>query len=182
MMSYMRQITERLTRDKKKMCVMVSLLAVLLLLWGRLILKEVPRTAVADPVMSKVVDRWNQNAFAESKVMLSRVEVELPTTLSRDLFTLDLEGYVSTEIKQVVEVKVEKSRDKVADEKRKAEEVRVAATGLKLQTTILATQKLALINGKLVREGEEVKGFVVIQILHRQVVLRMNGIEIALEM
>lgn len=182
MMSYMRQIAERLTQDKKKMCVMASLMAVLLLLWGRLILKEVPRTAVADPVMSKMIDRWNLHAFAESRVMLSRVEVELPTSLSRDLFTLDLASYVSTETKPVVEVKVEKSGSKVADEKRKADEVRVAATGLKLQTTIMAGNKLALINDKLVRQGDEVKGFVVIEILHRHVVLRMNGIEITLEM
>lgn len=182
MMSYMRQITERLMADKKKLCIMVSLLAVLLLLWGRLILKDVPRTALANPALSQVTDRMSSNAFADSRVMLTRIEVELPTTLSRDLFTLDLNGYVSTETKPIVEVKVEKSGNKKADEKRKAEEVRVAATGLKLKTTIMAAQKLALINGKLVREGEKVDGFEVLKIEQRHVLLKMNGIEVTLEM
>ena len=181
-MTYLRQIAERLMADKKKLCIMASLLAVLLLLWGRLILKEVPRTAVADPVVVQVNDRWNQHAFAESRVNLTRVEVELPNALSRDLFTLDLIGYVSTETKPVVEVKLEKLEDKLADEKRRAEEVRVATTGLKLQTTIMAGTKLALINGKLVREGEEVNGFVVLKIMQRHVELKMNGIEVTLEM
>lgn len=182
MMSYLRQMMGRMMADKKKLCIMASLLAVLLLLWGRLILKEVPRTAVADPIANQALDRWNMHAFADSKVNLTRVEVELPNVLSRDLFTLDLLGYVSTETKPVVEVKLEKLEDKLADEKRKAEAVRLATTGLKLQTTVMADTKLALINGKLVREGEEVNGFKILKIMHRHVVLEMNGIEVTLEM
>lgn len=182
MTSYMRQIIQKLVADKKKLAVMVSLMAVLLLLWGRLILKQVPRTAVASPEIAKSAEKWNQHAFAESRVMLTRVEVELPRTLQRDLFSLELTGYESTGRKPVVEVKPEKSDNKLSDEEAMAQMVRQAATGMKLQTTILAQQPLALINGTLVQQGMEYKGFKVVRIMDRKVVLEMNEIQITLEM
>jgi hypothetical protein len=182
MIPYLRQLAKKLTADKKKLSIMVSLAAVMLLLWGRLLLKEIPRTAVANPTLSPVADTFDPQAMAESKMMLAKVEVDLPQTLSRDLFTLNLAGYVSTQARPIVQVTAEKSDTKPSDEKLKAQQVHQAANGLKLQTTINAKEPLALINGHLLREGDSIDGFVLIKILHRHVILKMNGIEINLEM
>ena len=88
----------------------------------------------------------------------------------------------STDPKTIVEVKREKSDPKPSDENLKAALVRQAAMGMKLQTTMLAGRRLALINGQLLKEGQTINGFELVQILHRQVILRMNGIEVQLEM
>ena len=49
MSKVLKQTFRALTADKKKLSIVVVLLAMLLLLWGRLLLKRVPRTAVAEP-------------------------------------------------------------------------------------------------------------------------------------
>jgi len=182
MMTYMQQLIRRITADKKKLSIMVGLLAVLMLLWGRLLLKEVPRTAVADPVMTTQVAN-NRGAARSSQIdSLARLEVELPGNLGRDLFALDVTAYTPVQKKPIVEVSVEKSPREISDEQLKASQVRQAATGLKLQTTMHGAQPLALINGELIQVGQTIRGFELIQVLPRQVVLRMNGIDIHLEM
>ena len=48
MQDQLRQAWRQLTADKKKLGLMVGLMAVGLLLWGRLMLKQVPQVATAD--------------------------------------------------------------------------------------------------------------------------------------
>jgi len=49
MSRHLRQMMTKLTSDKRMLCLVVSLFAVGMLFWGRLRLKELPKTAVADP-------------------------------------------------------------------------------------------------------------------------------------
>lgn len=182
MTPYLKQLVRKLTADKKKLSVMVGLLAVLMLLWGRLLLKEVPRTAVAEPEPGQVADTSASPWASPNQASFEKVEVHLPQTLSRDLFSLDISGFTQLKNKNVVEVKTEKSPGDLSDEQLKASQVRQAATGLKLQTTMQGAVPLALINGQYVQVGEQIRGFELVRILPRQVVLRMNGIDIYLEM
>ncbi|MGD0463810.1 MAG: hypothetical protein ABSB74_15085 [Tepidisphaeraceae bacterium] len=60
--------------------------------------------------------------------------------------------------------------------------VRIAAASLKLQSTILGAHRGAMVNGNMVREGDNVAGFRVVNIEARQVIVEREGIKLALLM
>lgn len=182
MIPYLKQLARRLTADKKKLSVMIGLMAVLMLLWGRLILKEVPRTAVANPDIKQVASLFKSAPRLDTGETVHRVEVDLPAKLSRDLFALNPSDYATLKNKPIVEPVAAKSPVESSDEHVKVAAVHQAVKGLKLQTTMQGPQPLALINGQLIQVGQSIRGFELVEVLPRQVVLRMNGIDIHLEM
>jgi hypothetical protein len=182
MMLYLKQLLRRLTADKKKLSVMVGLLAVLMLLWGRLILKEVPRTATASPDVTQVSSLFKTAPRLEPSEAVHKVEMQAPAEVSRDLFAINTDAYATLKIKPVVEQVAAKSVDDSSDEHVKVAAVMQAVKGLRLQTTMQGPQPLALINGQLIQVGQSIRGFALVEVLPRQVILRMNGIDIHLEM
>lgn len=92
MNEHIKRIKTQLLADKKKLSIMTALLAVALLMWGRLLLQKVPRTATAEPVAAVVTDA-TPVTVATSSVL--RPVVHLPQTqpLQRDLFALDATHY-----------------------------------------------------------------------------------------
>jgi hypothetical protein len=60
--------------------------------------------------------------------------------------------------------------------------VRIAAASLKLESTIMGARRGAMINGNMVREGDSVAGFRVLNIQPGQVIVEREGIKLALQM
>jgi hypothetical protein len=60
--------------------------------------------------------------------------------------------------------------------------VQIAAASLKLQSTIMGANRRAMVNGNMVREGDDVAGFRVLSIESRQVVVEREGVKLALLM
>lgn len=60
--------------------------------------------------------------------------------------------------------------------------VRIAAASLKLQSTIMGAHRGAMVNGTMVREGDNVLGFRVLSIEARQVIVEREGVKLALLM
>jgi hypothetical protein len=89
------QFLASLTADKKKLSMMCLLLMVGLLLWGRLLLKHVPRSAIADPAVPALASAGSAPGAAGSPQPSAEdavrpvVEVDLPKAPGRDLFALD---------------------------------------------------------------------------------------------
>jgi len=180
-----------LLADRKKLGMMVALLAVALLLWGRLLLKRVPQTAVADPNAIVVLDA-DGNVIAEKDKDDKKVDpkaferkvviVEIPSFITRDIFAPGGRFTQATD-ETGNETSQEKSVDDSADrEMQRRMAVRAAATGLTLRTTVEGDKPLALINDKLVAPGEPINGFTLIRVGGRWVLLEMNGIYVRLEM
>lgn len=179
-MNQIRQAIELLSKDRKKLGLVIALMAMGLLLWGRLMLKQVPRTAVAKPAAVAAAGEGAPAAvaFASRKT----VRVDLPDSLSRDPFQIDPTGYPRVEKPEVIKV-AEKSVAKPVDEKSDAAAlVAKAAHGLSLQTTILGDAPRALINGQLLAPGDKIRGFELKRVMPREVILEMNGVELRLEM
>lgn len=164
---------------------MCALLAVGLLLWGRLLLKHLPRTAVAEPESAVVME---PKPAAEAPKPRATVRFAKPAAVSRDVFTLDSTRYArvakaeQTSPVVVEAVLPEKSRSESADEQQRVREAQRAASSLTLQSTVLGESPRAVINGVPVTPGKKIGGFVVKQIHARFVVIEMNGVEIKLEM
>lgn len=167
----------KLSSEKKKLVAMLGLIVVGLLLWGRLLIKQVPKTAVADPPQSSLVTPAPPAKGSTTKKV---VRVKLSDKLARDLFVPV--GYTPGKKPDAVITPAEKSRPEPADENVRIQAVLTAAEKLTLQSTMQGEQPQAVINGQRVRVGQTIEGFQLLEIKPRQVTLRMNGVDVRLEM
>ena len=182
--------------NKKKVLILLGLVAGGLLLWGRLLMQQVPRTVVAVPQNEASANAGSGTATpspegegavatmaaSNKPAFREAVKIDIPTRLPRDLFALDPTGYARVPNEQPDIRPPEKSPDKSTDDNQAASDFANAARGLVLQTTILGDQPRAMISGQVLRPGQTIKGFVLRKVLPRQVVLERDGVELKLKM
>ena len=185
MSKVLKQAVRALTADKKKLSIVVVLLAMLLLLWGRLLLKRVPRTAVADPETVAVETDSLEVEPGKSAKCYPVVYVDLPQTMSRDIFQFDIDRYQSAGTLED-EGDEDKSPLESPDNELDMQEVRKWADGLVLQAAVLGDEPTVMINDQVYRMGdrigERVGSFVVKSVRSRRATLSNGTIEIHLEM
>jgi hypothetical protein len=149
-----------------------------LLLWGRLLLKEVPRTASADDPLTAV------SALAEGTLRQASEDRTLklvpPPPLQRDLFALDPSRYRRTAA-QEDEASEAKLRPLGAEDTRQAAVVS-AARQLRLTSFIEGQDPVVMINDRPLRRGDTVEGFTVLGFQDRSVVLVKQGIKVRLSL
>ncbi|MAE62990.1 MAG: hypothetical protein CMJ18_01855 [Phycisphaeraceae bacterium] len=161
--------------DKKKVGIMIALLLVGLLLWGRLLIKKLPRTAVAEPAAA-VAAPTSMEPIAADRVA---VVIALPDNAARDLFAIDPAYYEQVEgTSPTPEVD---SRPEPADVDVRTE-LMDAIDQLTLHSTMGGNRPRALINGRIVKPGEEVLGFVLKEVKTRKVILQYKGLTVQLGM
>jgi hypothetical protein len=175
-----------LTKDRKKLATVALLLAVMLLMWGRLLLKHVPQTAVANPsLVVASAGTAGQTSRGDHQPGLRRVvQVDLSTQLARDMFAVNWEFYPqgTTGSDPNQSSGTEKSGPEAVDDSRGEDALRRAADGLQLQTTILGANPRAVISGQVLKPGQKISGMTLLKVLPRQVILEMQGQQVKLEM
>ena len=191
-MSMYRRIKKQLLADKRKLTMMLMLGGFAMLLWGRLLLRNVPRTAVADPKANpttRLAGADSKDASTTDKTPAKPapvVYVNLFDRVSRDLFQFHDGFYPKEQTDEEPSVTQAKSADQTTDEQEqqrlRIEAVRQAAGQLKLQSTLLGRNSRALINGELLKPGQQINGFELIAVGPRQVTVRRDGVEVVLEM
>lgn len=177
----MKQLVKQLTADKKKLSLMLCLLAFGLLLWGRFLMNKVPRTAVAEP---GVVVASVPSIVSPGEAIATRrsVQLSLYRTLDRNVFDLDARGYPRIP-KDDVDIQVqEKSVGKPVDESERAKAVREATRGLTLQSTMLGARPRAIISGRVLYAGDRLNGFVLSSIHARHVIVEKDGVQVRVGM
>lgn len=175
------RIYKQLTADKKKLSVMVGLLGVAMLLWGRLLLEKVPRTATAEPAIA-VTQSASADLSSGPIVIHPVVWIDPAPALDRDLFALNPTAYQRVAAEPTETVRVAKSDLDPADELRAAQAVREAANRLTLQSILGGSRPVAMINGQLLATGQTIEGFTVSRIDQRHVLLTKAGVSVRLEM
>lgn len=171
-----------LVADRKKMFFMIALCALAMLLWGRLILQQVPRVATADDPVTAV-------ANASPAILPDDLKLEagpvVPVTVAgeprRDLFDFNTSPYKRIESPDKSSGE-EKSPVEAADEMSMSQLVRAEAQELRLQSVMGGERRRAVINNRLLAEGDEINGFVLREVTERHVLLEKNGIVIRLKM
>jgi len=183
------RLKRQLFADKRKLGLMVSLLAVALLLWGRLLIKDVPRSAVAEPDKEVAADTSSpadQSPESTDKAERRVVRIRKFAPAGRELFAFDPDRYPRAERPKPKVDPSPKSGSDRTDEQDKREVARMAvysaARGLTLQSTLLGSPNRAMINGVLLEPGEKILGFELKTVRNRQVTLARDGIEVTLEM
>jgi hypothetical protein len=159
-----------MTANRKQFGFMLAVSIVALLMWGRLLLKDVPRTAIAGPEIS--ADAGGVGPEMSDPALAARPTVVVPLSDQnpRDLFRLDPSAFPKVDKPNVIPPPnpvAEKS-----DEARRAE-LSVVISGLKLQSTVMSERPAALINDRLFFEGSEpVPGFTITRITQHSVFLK----------
>lgn len=177
------------TADKKKFGMLVTVLAVGLLLWGRLILLEkVPRHATADPGAQPAPQATQASPqpvedLTAAPVLppLEEVRVDLSDRLTLDLFAFRHNRYRLLPLEKTGDLDIQ--TDNQGDDVK----VRLAALvrDLRLQSVIRgASPKLSriVINGKVLRVGDSIEGFEIVSFDERSAKVTRGGLTFTLNM
>ena len=167
------RIWRQVTADKKRFGMMVALVAVGLLLWGRLILLEkVPRVATADPDSAETETDPSPSEVRE----LPTVAVDLPSGLTLNPFALRPDRYKPVPVEETGEEAVQPDRAH-ADELDRREALLDHARELTLQGVIQAASPFAVIDGVRVYVGDTVGKFTVIELDPSQLKVKLRSQE-----
>ncbi len=160
-----------------KTTLIVAMLAIGMLLWGRLMLKQVPRTASAG-IADMFSDASDAGAAKPAKAETRKISLVLPAPAARDLFKLDPSQYKRT--LSLSDLPIEpKLAPGISDYQRQVAVVS-AARALRLQSIVEGEDPMVLLDGELLRTGQVWKGFTVLTVEARAVVLEMEGVRVRL--
>lgn len=169
---------KRLNMSQKQLSLVAVLVALGLLLWGRLLMQGVTRTATAEGGLSPIAQGPEPQADNPLRER-PRVEVRLRREIDRDLFAVPEDAY--RKVREISSPPVQKSPPQTSDEEIRAAQMREALKRLRLESTVLGQRPLALISGRSVRPGEKIEGFTLLEVRSRSVILRMHGLTVELE-
>ncbi len=180
----------QLKADKKKFSALATLVVVGLLLWSRLLLQTVPKTADAQPlgdVVTATVAAADNTATPASNnpllaTTLRSVGVNLHATVDRNIFLITGPAVPQPTPTTENVLNQAKSVPDPTDSKRDREAVIAEAHTLSLQSTLLGERPRAMINGQLLAPGQKIQGFEVLEVQPRQVTVRKNQVLISLKM
>lgn len=175
------------TADKKKFGMLVTMMAVGLLLWGRLILlEEVPKHATADdPIAPAQADGTADSPATpsdETLPVLPPLE-QVEVTLSEDL-PLNLFAFRHNRYKPLPSDESDGDRSQLTgstDDERRQELVEMARS-LRLQSVIQGDAPAIVINGEVLRVGDSVEGFELVSFNQRSAKLTREGLTFLLKM
>jgi len=180
------RIGRQLMAEKKKFGALVGLFALGLLLWGRLLITNVPRTATAVPTISKTAptpmpDKFTPEASSDTAERQA-VEIEIVEKLTRDPFEVNPALFPKLKSKENTSHLTKSASDPADELQQHQQRIMTEARSLKLQSTILGAQPRAMINGSLIGPGQTIQGFEVTEIRPRTVKLVKDGVTVVLEM
>jgi len=185
MKDHLSQIIQQVTADKKKLSVMLCALAIGLLLWGRLLLQGVPRTATADDPVDTAQAADNSGHDNGKSSRDSRpvrvIHIDIPASPGRDLFGIDPNRYKRTPGTSQNNLGP-KSAHIPTDGDPRTVAVREEAMELRLESVLTGSQPRAYINGLLLKPGDEIEGFTLLKVADRHVLLTKYDLFIRLKM
>ncbi|MFA9480199.1 hypothetical protein ACERK3_18150 [Phycisphaerales bacterium AB-hyl4] len=180
---HLQNFIDRVKQDRK-LALMLVLLMVGLLLWGRLLLQpSVPRTATAEPSRATAVVPDSGSVVKASRPDRPVVEVELPDYLARDLFNFPSDEFAWAAPKKAEQTTMEeKSGSERSDDQLRSATVRKAAENLRLRSVMMGENPSAVINGQVLRPGQQIQGFTLLEIAKRHVLLEQHGVIVRLRL
>ena len=175
------------TADKKKFGILVTMMAVGLLLWGRLILLEdVPKIATADDPSTPAETDKSTGSVAPQSIddghilpALPSVQVALSEDLPLDLFAFRHNRYKPLPAEDSLGKGVQSTGNADDDRKRALVE---SARSLRLQSVIQGNSPAIVINGEVLRVGDSIEGFEIVSFNERSARLTRDGLTFLLKM
>jgi hypothetical protein len=195
--------------DRRKTAVLAVMTVVMLIVWGRLFFKSdaslaaASQAAIVPELITTSSDAATSDRVSESAVepvhepalpASAAVDVsDAPRDLARELFAADWKSFRPALPTQPADGRsVEPqglwgrfraaARAESARQQRRAERIRRDAAGLVLQSTVIGRDPTAMVSGRLVRLGDRLDAFEVVEIGPGRVVVRKDGVRVVLVM
>ncbi|MEQ9455319.1 MAG: hypothetical protein RLN76_12110 [Phycisphaeraceae bacterium] len=178
MSTYQQRLLAQYRAQPSKVWVLAGMSVFGLLLWGRLLLKDPPRVATAEPgTVAASVESSAGDAESGDRAGPAEgpeITVMVPSQLPRDLFRLPSSAQSPDSAESSQQLQVEST-----DTPRRSL-VRDRAEALLLQAIILGGEPRAVINGTSLRPGESIEGFKLLRLERRHADLELNGVVVRL--
>ncbi|HEB61233.1 MAG TPA: hypothetical protein ENJ06_05345 [Phycisphaeraceae bacterium] len=190
----------RLTADKRRFGLLCTSLFVAALLWGRLVfLREVPRTAVADPQKKTALHKsqtLQKDSADDENDAAKTLKVAIRHNLTRDPFILNSKYFPEPVVEETPEEVTPKSPKgttdeeeedhpqlRVPDEAKNRFEV-VSVIGGKVPVAMIRVKDGGKVKTALVSADSLISGFrvVSVDVDQRVVVVRKDGVNVKLKM
>lgn len=175
----LKQLANTLFTDRKKIVTVLALVVVGLLLWGRLLLKQVPRSAVADQLAKAAnTSQGSSDNFRVASVQRPKAFVSVPNDGARDNFAMESSVYDNFryELKNNDQGKLHSNNAEITED----------TDGPQFRQEELTLDGLAgqsvVVNGQAVKLGQRIGGWKLIWIGHRHVILQRKGKQVELKM
>ena len=191
MKKFLHNLKRTLLADKKKLGLALSCVAVGLLLWGRLLLKDVRKSAIAIPDKKTEVVKSPTTPQDKPGTLLpdllkdgvSKPDSEPEKPVGK-LFDQDPEKIGEPEKSEKLTHVKQKSDVEVVDHPDKAAtlvaRIKLAASELVLKRTIVGETPGAILNGQSVKINDTFQGFQVKEIHSQYVILHQQGVTVKL--
>jgi len=187
MFDWRQRVTAELKRDKKKTMILAILLLVAAIVLGRTLLTGVaPQQANAAGVDAVVQVPEPPGEFVEparqDRAAVREYINQLDHSVDRDIFAMNRDFYPPEVPSERPELLGQAETD--ADQQYKAQQqlMQAQARALLLQSTMISSRPTAIINGRVLRVGEWINGFEVVEITPRSCVVAKNDVNIILHM
>ena len=173
--------------DKAKWATMCLFMALGLLLWGRLLLKDIPRVVTATDELIGGVVGLEMGGMGDVSMGVRKgwegVELGVLPRIVRDLFAVNPRYF------EVIDADTEKASTQaksdqitVDDGNGPGRRIGREAARLILQSTLLGVSPRALVNNRLLEVGDAVEGFTLLEVGIRQARLQKDGVIVVLKM
>jgi hypothetical protein len=191
---FKQRLLAELQRDKKKAVIMSVLLVVAVVVIGRLLLKSGPRGAQAQPP-EPVPAAGGLQLEPDAATVTRRRDVtreeyllRMERSIKRDLFKPNLElflpdgsvaaapGGAQGWIDQFCDLANAAPADRKVEQQARLLSIQKRAAALNLQSVMLGSSPIVLINGKPLKVGEYTDGFRVMAITAEGCVVSMDGV------
>jgi len=167
---------ERVLRcDPKRFGVFGGLLVIILVVWARIFFNG-PATATASQ-LRRPVSTVNDSSRHPVRVAASNPVLDWlaqpKKAVQRNLFAVNMDFFGQAG---------DRTSPGDTEQQIPAENLRDASETLKLQSTMMGSTPLAIVNGNLVREGDIVDGFTVVKIQPQQMTVQKDGVTLEVRM
>ncbi len=182
-----RRIAEKFSRDRRKSVVLGCAVIVCLgLLAKQMSSSDVPERAVAEDIPPDPTQRPARTLAPQSsrrKVAHGRYVQRKRREIKRDLFAADMDAFeLLSDVGKSNRVTSGASNSAKGGSGTQRRLMRAQAKSLALQSTMVSANPVAMINGRMLRIGEWINGFELIEVTPRGCSVRKNGTTIMLEM
>ena len=182
-----------LKRDKRKTIILGVMFLAAVFVFGRLFLKSAKPSKAGGAVRATAVVTPPKTASAAAgtgaaarpfgaidKKPRTKVIPKINTTIDRDIFKLHLEFFPPDH--EVVHKVLPTSGPAEPDLKAKQREIQTQARSLDVQSTIGGDSGAAIINGRVLRVGDEINGFRIVAITSNSCVVVKDDVKVQLVM
>ena len=194
------KLTAELKRDKKKAIVLSALVVVAGIVAGRMLVQQAPPSKAGAAVQNAaaqdsendaldtramVIAKANADARSKANVERKRYLTRIRHEFYRDIFQPNTNYFppATNDVKTAGSVQVmDEQAEKERLRKIEMQVIHAQAQALVLQSTILSSKPTAMVNDRVLRVGDWINGFKVVEIHSRSCVVEKKGVKIRLGM